>query len=124
MSEIEFVNFEEFNKKLKYDDRGLIPVIIQDNNDNTVLMLGYMNKESLKMTIEKNMVIFWSRSRQEYWTKGETSGNFLELVSMYTDCDADTILVKANPKGPTCHTGKRSCFSWELDKNRLRNEAI
>jgi len=114
MSEIENVNFEEFNKKLKYDANGLIPAIIQDEQDNTILMLGYMNKESLKMTIEKNMVTFWSRSRQKYWTKGETSGNFLELVEMYTDCDADTILVKAKPKGPTCHTGKRSCFSWKL----------
>ncbi len=114
MSEIENVGFEDFNAKLKYDEKGLIPAIIQDKADNTVLMLGYMNKESLKMTLEKKMVTFWSRSRQKYWTKGETSGNFLELVSIHTDCDADALLVLAKPKGPTCHTGKRSCFSWKL----------
>jgi len=114
MSEIENVDIIELIEKLKYDDRGLIPAIIQDNADNTVLMLGYMNKESLKMTLEKKMVTFWSRSRAKFWTKGETSGNFLKVVNIYTDCDADTILVKANPKGPTCHTGKRSCFSWKL----------
>ena len=124
MSEIENVNFDEFNKRLKYDDSGLIPAIIQDEQDNTVLMLGYMNQESIKMTIEKKMVTFWSRSRQKYWTKGETSGNFLELVSMYTDCDSDTILVKAKPKGPTCHTGKRSCFSWKLEQIQGENQDV
>lgn len=116
MSEIELLLETNFISNLKYDARGLIPAIVQDVNDNAVLMLGYMNQESIKMTLEKNKVTFWSRSRQKFWTKGETSGHFLELVEMYTDCDRDTILVKAKPCGPTCHTGKRSCFSWKVDK--------
>ena len=116
MSEIEKMNLNDWINRVKFDDQGLVAAIVQDVHDNAVLMLGYMNKESLIMTLEKKMVTFWSRSRQKYWTKGETSGNFLELVSMYTDCDADTVLVKAKPKGPTCHTGKRSCFSWELEQ--------
>lgn len=114
MSEIELLNEKDFIRNLKFDNRGLIPAIVQDVQDNTVLMLGYMNNESIQMTFEKNKVTFWSRSRQQYWTKGETSGNFLELIEMYTDCDSDTLLVKAKPCGPTCHTGKRSCFSWKV----------
>jgi len=117
MSEIEKVDIEEFLKSIKFDDRGLVPAIIQDVHDGTVLMLGYMNETSLKLTLQKGKVTFWSRSRQKLWTKGETSGNFLELVEIYKDCDSDTILVKANAIGPTCHTGKRSCFSWELQQN-------
>jgi len=112
MSEIEKLTREKFIATLNFDDRGLIPAIVQDVNDNSVLMLGYMNKQSIEMTFAKQKVTFWSRSRQKFWTKGETSGNFLELKEIYTDCDADTILVKAQPFGPTCHTGKRSCFSW------------
>ncbi len=115
MSEIENVTTEDFINRLKFDEKGLIPAIVQDNADGAVLMLGYMNKDSVKMTLEKQLVTFWSRSRQEYWTKGETSGNFLQLVELYTDCDNDTILVKAIAKGPTCHTNKRSCFSWKLE---------
>jgi phosphoribosyl-AMP cyclohydrolase len=115
MSDIEIVLTKEFIDRINYDDRGLVPAIVQDDNDGTVLMLGYMNADSLQMTLDKGLVTFWSRSRQKYWTKGETSGNTLQLVSLYTDCDSDTLLVKAIPQGPTCHTGKRSCFSWELD---------
>ena len=115
MSEIEMLIKKDFIANLTFDDRGLIPAIVQDVHDSAVLMLGYMNKESIEMTFEKNKVTFWSRSRQKFWTKGETSGNYLELVEMYTDCDTDTILVKARPFGPTCHTGKRSCFSWKVD---------
>ena len=115
MSEIEKVTQENFAKMIKWDDKGLVPTIVQDVDDGAVLMLGYMNKESLGLTFEKNMVTFWSRSRQELWTKGETSGNFLGVCEIYTDCDADTVLVKAKPKGPTCHTGKRSCFSWKCN---------
>ena len=84
---------------------GLVPAIIQDATTKTVLMLGYMNKEALEKTIETRKVTFFSRSRQCLWTKGETSGNFLELVDIKSDCDNDTLLVKANPTGPTCHTG-------------------
>ena len=114
MSEIEAINKKDFAEKIKYDEKGLVPAIIQDVADGAVLMLGYMNKESVQMTLDKGLVTFWSRSRQEYWTKGETSGNFLRLVEIYHDCDSDAILVKAEPKGPTCHTNKRSCFSWML----------
>ena len=95
---------------LKFDSRGLIPVIIQDAADGTVLMLGYANKESLKLTLESGEMWFYSRSRQELWHKGGTSGNVLRVKSISVDCDNDTLLVQADPAGPTCHTGNRSCF--------------
>ena len=99
---------------LKYDDNGLIPAIVQDDADGAVLMLAYMNEESVRQTIEKGLVTFWSRSRQEYWTKGETSGNVLHLKSIRKDCDVDALLVRAEPAGPSCHTGERSCFYRDL----------
>ena len=100
--------------ELKYDADGLIPAIVQDDASNDILMLGYMNAASVQMTLDKHLVTFWSRSRQEYWTKGETSGNVLELVSIRKDCDVDALLVRAVPHGPTCHTGNRSCFYRDL----------
>lgn len=100
----------------KFDEKGLIPAIIQDINTGQVLMLGYMNAESLKLTQEKGKVCFWSRSRQELWTKGETSGNFLAVKNIFIDCDEDAILVHADPAGPTCHTGNTSCFYRKLDE--------
>ena len=99
---------------LKYDDRGLIPAIVQDDADGAVLMLAYMNEEAVRLTLEKGLVTFWSRSREEYWTKGETSGNFLRLKSIRKDCDLDALLVRAEPAGPSCHTGERSCFYRDL----------
>lgn len=101
---------------LTYDASGLIPAIIQDDANNEILMVAYMNAESLRMTLDKGLVTFWSRSRQELWTKGETSGNFLRLVSIRKDCDADALLVRAEPQGPACHTGERSCFYRELNQ--------
>ncbi len=92
---------------------GLVPAIVQDADTLQVLMLGYMNAESVAKTTETGLVTFFSRSRQTLWTKGETSGNTLSLVSMTIDCDQDTILVKARPKGPTCHEGTVSCFGNE-----------
>lgn len=89
---------------------GLIPAIIQDADNFQVLMLGYMNKAALEKTLEKKRVTFYSRSREQLWTKGETSGNYLELVDIQKDCDNDTLLVLAHPQGPTCHTGEQSCF--------------
>ncbi len=89
---------------------GLIPVIIQDNNTNNVLMLGYMNAAALEQTQREQRVTFYSRSKQRLWTKGETSGNFLNVVSIQLDCDSDTLLVKVIPAGPTCHTGTTTCF--------------
>jgi len=90
---------------------GLIPAIIQDNQTNKVLMLGYMNKEALAKTREMGKVTFFSRSKQRLWTKGEESGNFLQVVSISEDCDGDTLLIKVNPAGPVCHTGSDTCFN-------------
>lgn len=92
---------------------GLIPAIVQDAMTGKVLMQGYMNDEALAKTQETGMVTFFSRSKDRLWTKGETSGNFMELVSMAADCDGDSILVKANPKGPVCHTGSDTCWDEE-----------
>lgn len=99
----------------KMDD--LVPAIIQSAVDGTVLMLGYMNKESLKKTLEIKKVTFYSRSKNRLWTKGEESGNFLELVDISIDCDNDSILIKAIPYGPTCHTGSKSCFTKNEESN-------
>lgn len=96
----------DFNK----NSDGLVPAIIQDSITKNVLMLGYMNKEALQKTLETKKVTFWSRSRNTLWTKGETSGNFLDLVSILSDCDNDTLLVKVRPHGPTCHTGTDTCW--------------
>jgi phosphoribosyl-AMP cyclohydrolase len=103
--------------ELHYDANGLIPAIVQDEANGDVLMVGYMNAEALRRTLEKGLVTFWSRSRQEYWTKGETSGNFLELKSIHKDCDVDALLVRVAPRGPVCHTGHRSCFYRELGED-------
>lgn len=89
---------------------GLIPVVVQDNDTNKVLMLGYMNADALEKTIIEKRVTFFSRSKQRLWTKGESSGNFLNIVSLAKDCDNDTLLVKVNPVGPVCHTGADTCF--------------
>jgi len=97
-------------------ENGLVPVVIQDNNTLQVLMLGYMNEEAYNKTKTENKVTFFSRSKDRLWTKGEESGNFLNVVDIQIDCDNDTILVKANPIGPTCHTGSTSCFKEETAK--------
>lgn len=90
---------------------GLVPAIIQDSNTNKVLMLGYMNAEAFEKTLKEGRVTFYSRSRKKLWTKGEESGNFLEVVSAAVDCDKDTLLIKAKPQGPTCHTGADTCWN-------------
>lgn len=99
---------------LNFDEKGLIPTIIQDEANGDVLMLGYMNEESLERTLASGEVWFYSRSRQELWHKGETSGNFLYVRSIFKDCDEDTLLIKVEAPGPACHTGNRSCFFREL----------
>jgi phosphoribosyl-ATP pyrophosphohydrolase/phosphoribosyl-AMP cyclohydrolase len=104
----------QFNK-----NTGLVPVIIQDHLNLKVLMLGYMNQEALTKTLEEKKVTFFSRSKNRLWTKGETSGNFLELIDWKIDCDQDTILIKAKPLGPTCHNGTTTCFAEETDKGFL-----
>lgn len=103
------INFEKQN--------GLVPAIIQDSVTLNVLMLGYMNEEAYKKTISTKKVTFYSRSRKCLWTKGETSGNYLELVSIKTDCDNDTLLIRAIPHGPTCHTGTDTCWGEDNKKN-------
>lgn len=106
------INFSKLN--------GLVPCVVQDARTSRVLMLGFMNEEAYQKTLREKKVTFYSRSKQRLWTKGETSGNFLELVSILVDCDQDTLLIKVNPKGPACHTGADTCFNesnnnvWDL----------
>lgn len=95
---------------LKFDEKGLIPAIVQDANTSQVLMMAYMNKESLEKTLETGTTWFYSRSRQQLWNKGATSGNIQHVVSLSVDCDEDTLLVTVQPAGPSCHTGEISCF--------------
>ena len=95
---------------LKWDERGLIPAIVQDAQSGAVLMLAYMNEEALRLTLETGEAHFWSRSRQALWHKGATSGNVQRVLEVNVDCDADTILLKVDPAGPACHTGEYSCF--------------
>jgi phosphoribosyl-ATP pyrophosphohydrolase/phosphoribosyl-AMP cyclohydrolase len=97
--------------EIKYNSEGLVPAIIQDSETKTVLMLGYMNAEALEQTIDSKRVTFFSRSKQRLWMKGEESGNVLDLISIKKDCDNDTLLIKVNPQGPTCHKGTDTC--WE-----------
>lgn len=96
--------------ELTWNERGLIPAVVQNVNDGTVLMLAYVNKTALKKTVETGLAHFWSRSRQQLWQKGETSGNILHVHAIHYDCDGDTLLYEVTPTGPTCHTGNRSCF--------------
>ena len=98
---------------------GLVPAIIQDADTKQVLMLGYMNREAYEETLQKGLVTFWSRSRQCLWTKGETSGNVLHLVSIKNDCDGDTLVIRVHPEGPTCHTGTDTCWGEENKQNPL-----
>lgn len=99
---------------IRFDENGLVPAVVQDWLDGTILMVGYMNEDALQETQKTQRVHFWSRSRQQLWKKGESSGHELILKKLFIDCDQDTILVKAEPIGPTCHTGERSCFFTEV----------
>ena len=103
------------NGQLKWNSAGLIPAILQDAEEGTVLMMAWMNEESLKLTRERGEAVFWSRSRQEIWHKGATSGNVMRVVSIAYDCDGDTLLLQVNPTGPACHTGAKSCFFREIE---------
>ena len=105
---------KELLSEIKYDAGGLVPAIVQDANTDQVLMLAYMNSESLRLTIESGETWFWSRSRQELWHKGATSGNIQKVVEIKVDCDEDALLVAVHPAGPACHTGEQSCFSRGL----------
>jgi phosphoribosyl-AMP cyclohydrolase len=100
----------ELLSEIKYDANGLVPAIVQDAATKEVLMMAYMNTESLRITMEKGETVFWSRSRRELWHKGATSGNIQTVVEIKMDCDADTLLILVHPQGPACHTGEQSCF--------------
>ena len=105
--------------ELKFDEKGLIPAIVVDSITKKVLTLAYMNRESLEVSMEKGLTCFWSRSRQELWLKGETSGNYQNIVSITADCDKDALVVVVEPEGPACHLGTESCFEyplWESDE--------
>ena len=108
--------------ELKYDDRGLIPAIVIDSVTKKVLMMAYMNEESLKISIEKELCCFYSRSRKTLWLKGETSGNFQHIVSITADCDRDTLLISVEPDGPACHLGTASCFEYPVWYSEERSE--
>jgi len=112
------MTFKDFDLSKTGD--GLLPAIIQDARSLKVLMMGYMNEEAFNKTLESGKVTFWSRTRKALWTKGETSGNFLHVTDMYADCDADTLLVKAIPDGPTCHRGTLSCFDTPDEEGFIR----
>lgn len=105
--------------ELKFDEKGLITAVVQDYLTNEILMTAYMNDQTLKQTIETGKATFWSRSRQEVWVKGETSGNYLNVVEIRVDCDGDCLVVIAKADGPACHTGNRTCFYRKIENNEL-----
>jgi len=100
---------------IKFGEKGLVPAVVQDDRTGEVLMVAYMNREALEKTLAGEDVWFYSRSRQELWQKGETSGNYLKVREVWKDCEDNSILVKAHPLGPTCHTGNRTCFYRRLN---------
>ena len=112
------INIDE----LKFDEKGLIPAIVVDSITKKVLTLAYMNRESLEISMERGLTCFWSRSRQELWLKGETSGNYQHIVSITADCDNDALVVVVDKDGPACHTGTDSCFTKELYQSEDRHE--
>ena len=115
------MTFDDFNLSKNAD--GLLPVIVQDATTLKVLMLGYMNREAFEKTAAEGRVTFYSRTRSTLWTKGETSGNFLAVRKMFADCDADTLLIQADPTGPTCHRGTTACFDTPEDEGFVRSLA-
>lgn len=108
--------------ELKFDEKGLIPAIVVDSVSKKVLTLAYMNKESLQISMEKNLTCFFSRSRQELWLKGETSGNYQHIVSITADCDKDALVVTVEPDGPACHLGTQSCFDYPVYENEEKKD--
>jgi len=109
-------------KDIKFNKDGLIPAIAQDSDTGEVLMLAYMNEEALRRTLTTGQAWFYSRSRQELWHKGETSGNTIKVRSIWKDCDSDTILIKGKATGPVCHTGNKTCFFQELTSQDIEAE--
>jgi phosphoribosyl-AMP cyclohydrolase len=118
---VTFESLEEVSLDgVRFNERGLVPAIVQDAEGGEVLMMAWMNRESLERTIEEGRTVFWSRSREELWRKGETSGNVQHVVEIRVDCDADVVLVRARQTGVACHTGERSCFHRALPGARRR----
>lgn len=111
------LDLDEVFDQLAFNDQGLIPVITQDAETNEVLMFAWMNREALNRTLREQRMTYWSRSRNQFWVKGETSGHTQELVSMAIDCDGDVILCKARQSGAACHTGRKNCFYLEVDRD-------
>ena len=118
MPETNFVSIEE----LKFDEKGLIPAVVVDSESKKVLTVAYMNAESLRISMEKELTCFWSRSRQELWLKGETSNNYQHIVSITTDCDKDALVVVVEKDGPACHLGTDSCFEYPVFQSETRHE--
>ena len=110
----------ELISSIHFDDRGLVPAIVQDNKTGAVLMLAYMNAQAIEQTIATSEAHFWSRSRQELWHKGSTSGNFQRVIDIQVDCDQDTLLLRVIPAGPACHTGHTTCFFQRYDRSTDR----
>lgn len=110
---------EELINTLKFDASGLIPAVVQNIETNEVLMVAYMNADTIKQTVETGRATFWSRSRQEVWVKGETSGNYMYVKEIRVDCDCDCLVILVNPAGPACHTGNRSCFFRKIENGKL-----
>jgi phosphoribosyl-AMP cyclohydrolase len=108
------------NGNLKFDEDGLIPAVVQDSRTLEILMVAWMNADSIQRTLDTGETWFWSRSRQELWHKGATSGNTQKVIQIKVDCDGDTLLVFVNPAGPACHTGARSCFYQDLWRNHAQ----
>ncbi len=104
---------------LKFNEQGLIPAIVQDADTGEVLMLAYMNEAALRRTLSSKEAWFYSRSRQELWHKGETSGNIIKVLSVWKDCDSDTILIRGEPTGPVCHTGNKTCFFQKITRQDI-----
>ena len=114
---------EELINTLKFDASGLIPAVVQNIETNEVLMVAYMNADTIKQTLETGRATFWSRSRQEVWVKGDTSGNYMYVEEVRVDCDCDCLVVLVNPAGPACHTGNRSCFFRKIEDGKLVEDA-
>ncbi len=114
------MSLEDILDQVKFDDKGLVTAIIQDIDNNELLMVGYMNRDSLKATLEGPYTNFWSRSRQKYWVKGESSGHTQEVKEVYVDCDMDAILIKVKQNVAACHVGYRTCFYRKLEDGELK----
>lgn len=114
------MNYDKILDQLKFDDKGLIPVILQDHENGEILMFAFMNRESLKMTLETKLATYWSRSRKKLWVKGESSGHTQEVKSVYFDCDNDALLIKIKQNVAACHTGYRSCFFNQIEGDQVK----